>query len=445
MDELLQKTHNLQVTDEDEEWEVDKSLSITVAKTNLRGRLCTNSDHSRGFLKKVLGGIWRLKDVEWNLKIKEKFDSGMEQQSSLEDTIKQPAIGLEKTPTAATALSSLGDTRIGVTNMRDESKAKQDHLKQSIEGGSISLPRMSGMQSGDIEIGENQIRSDDGSRGKRRIVEDYGDSGYGKLKKSATILSKEFQEHDLFNIPISYSQEAQVLEGSIAFAVGSGSKDLAKENRRKVADKLIVHTLELKNRLGSCGVALQQWNKSKRKEMTRHLKECADKISLLPWHPPEKGSICVNCDAAVHENLIGVGIGFIWRNWEGQIISAGMIYMPSMCTVEMAEAWPIIEAIKRAPTAATGPIEIQSDCRAVVDQLKNQGQYYNAVSTILHQIKDQMDALESVNIIHVKRFNNECANMLARKSLADRTTQLFDHSFPDWLANFCKADLPLLL
>ncbi|KAF4394811.1 hypothetical protein F8388_015717 [Cannabis sativa] len=398
MDELLQKTHNLQVTDEDEEWEVDKSLSITVAKTNLRGRLCTNSDHSRGFLKKVLGGIWRLKDVEWNLKIKEKFDSGMEQQSSLEDTIKQPAIGLEKTPTAATALSSLGDTRIGVTNMRDESKAKQDHLKQSIEGGSISLPRMSGMQSGDIEIGENQIRSDDGSRGKRRIVEDYGDSGYGKLKKSATILSKEFQEHDLFNIPISYSQEAQVLEGSIAFAVGSGSKDLAKENRRKVA-----------------------------------------------WHPPEKGSICVNCDAAVHENLIGVGIGFIWRNWEGQIISAGMIYMPSMCTVEMAEAWPIIEAIKRAPTAATGPIEIQSDCRAVVDQLKNQGQYYNAVSTILHQIKDQMDALESVNIIHVKRFNNECANMLARKSLADRTTQLFDHSFPDWLANFCKADLPLLL
>ncbi|KAF4396742.1 hypothetical protein F8388_004710 [Cannabis sativa] len=336
MDELLQKTHNLQVTDEDEEWEVDK----------------------------MLGGIWRLKDVEWNLKIKEKFDSGLfltftfasesiqsrvlskmpwylsnevlilgKMENSNESwkhdltsfpiwgraygvpidlltinnivrmvakagepvclgfplpcsgkkkwiafkydelpfmcfkcgrighshkdchqdpiTISEdgnevtdaygiwlkvdngPAIGLEKTPTPATALSSLGDTRIGVTNMRDESKAKQDHLKQSIEGGSISLPRMSGMQSGDIEIGENQIRSDDGSRGKRRIVEDYGDSGYGKLKKSTTVLSKEFQEHDLFNIPISYSQEAQVLEGSTTFAVGSGSKDLAKENRRK--------------------------------------------------------------------------------------------------------------------------------------------------------------------------------------------------------------------
>ncbi|KAF4353956.1 hypothetical protein F8388_011124 [Cannabis sativa] len=76
MDELLKKTNNLQVTDEDE-WEIDKSLSITIAKFNLRGRLCTNTEHSRGFLKKVLGGIWRLKETEWNIKIKDKFDTGL--------------------------------------------------------------------------------------------------------------------------------------------------------------------------------------------------------------------------------------------------------------------------------------------------------------------------------------------------------------------------------
>ncbi|KAF4403655.1 hypothetical protein G4B88_002508 [Cannabis sativa] len=76
MDELLKKTHNLQVTDEDD-WEIDKSLSITIAKFNLRGRLCTNAEHSRGFLKRVLGGIWRLKETKWNIKIKEKFDTGL--------------------------------------------------------------------------------------------------------------------------------------------------------------------------------------------------------------------------------------------------------------------------------------------------------------------------------------------------------------------------------
>ncbi|KAF4371770.1 hypothetical protein F8388_023083 [Cannabis sativa] len=76
MEELLAKTHNLQVTD-DEEWEIDKSLFITIAKCNLRGRLCTTTEHSWSFLKKVLGGIWRLKEAEWNLKIKEKYESGL--------------------------------------------------------------------------------------------------------------------------------------------------------------------------------------------------------------------------------------------------------------------------------------------------------------------------------------------------------------------------------
>ncbi|KAF4396944.1 hypothetical protein F8388_004912 [Cannabis sativa] len=53
MDELLSKTHNLQVSDEDE-WEVDKNLSLTIAKYNLRGRLCTTIEHSRGFLKRSI-------------------------------------------------------------------------------------------------------------------------------------------------------------------------------------------------------------------------------------------------------------------------------------------------------------------------------------------------------------------------------------------------------
>ncbi|KAF4373681.1 hypothetical protein G4B88_029631 [Cannabis sativa] len=47
MEELLSKTTQLHVSDE-EEWEEDQSLTLTIAKNNLRGRLCTNVDHSRG-------------------------------------------------------------------------------------------------------------------------------------------------------------------------------------------------------------------------------------------------------------------------------------------------------------------------------------------------------------------------------------------------------------
>ncbi|KAF4367743.1 hypothetical protein F8388_011318 [Cannabis sativa] len=70
-----EEVENLQSGTDEEEWEIDKSLSITIAKFNLRGRLCPNTEHNRGFLNRVLGGIWQLKETEWNIKIKEKFDS----------------------------------------------------------------------------------------------------------------------------------------------------------------------------------------------------------------------------------------------------------------------------------------------------------------------------------------------------------------------------------
>uniref|UniRef100_A0A803PUH4 Reverse transcriptase n=1 Tax=Cannabis sativa TaxID=3483 RepID=A0A803PUH4_CANSA len=76
MEELLAKTTQLHVSDE-EEWEIDKSLSSTIARFNLRGRLVSKADHSRGFLKKVLGRIWRLKETEWDVKIQDKHDTGM--------------------------------------------------------------------------------------------------------------------------------------------------------------------------------------------------------------------------------------------------------------------------------------------------------------------------------------------------------------------------------
>uniref|UniRef100_A0A803QDV7 RNase H type-1 domain-containing protein n=1 Tax=Cannabis sativa TaxID=3483 RepID=A0A803QDV7_CANSA len=160
------------------------------------------------------------------------------------------------------------------------------------------------------------------------------------------------------------------------------------------------------------------------------------------WIPPESGCICVNCDAAVIENAAGVGLGFIWRKADGQIISAGMIYMDNICIAKTAEAWAILEAPKKPLATDTDQMELQTDCRMVVEEIKNQGQSFNADSTILHKIKNLLETFHSVNIIHVKRTNNECANMLVRKCLADKTTHFFYHSFPGWLAKFCKADLP---
>ncbi|KAF4396474.1 hypothetical protein F8388_005744 [Cannabis sativa] len=163
------------------------------------------------------------------------------------------------------------------------------------------------------------------------------------------------------------------------------------------------------------------------------------------WIPPESGCICVNSDAAVKDNAVGVGLGFIWRKANGQLLSAGMIYMPSLYSVKMAEAWALLEALKKPPAADTSQIAVQTDCRLLVEEIKGQGNSLTVESNIIHKIHMVLETFNSVNISHVKRINNECANLLARKCLVDKTTQFFDNSFPDWLANFWKADHPIVV
>ncbi|KAF4400725.1 hypothetical protein G4B88_001280 [Cannabis sativa] len=165
-------------------------------------------------------------------------------------------------------------------------------------------------------------------------------------------------------------------------------------------------------------------------------------INMKQWNPPATECICVNCDAAVVDKVAGMGLGYIWRKTDGQILAAGQIYRNGICLAKMAEAWAILEALKNPPAEATNTIEVQSDCRVLVEEINNMDQHHSAESNLLHQIHNVLANFQTVKIIHVKRTNNECANMLARKCLVDKNTQFFTHSFPDWLANFCKADYP---
>ncbi|KAM6594520.1 hypothetical protein CsatA_002223 [Cannabis sativa] len=167
--------------------------------------------------------------------------------------------------------------------------------------------------------------------------------------------------------------------------------------------------------------------------------------NLKHWIPPENGCICVNSDAAINENTAGVGLGFVWRTASGHLVSAGMVYMPSMCSVKMAEGWALLEALKNPPAVDTSQIEVQTNCKVLVADLKFQGNTLTTERNIIHKLNRVLENFNSVHISHVKRTNNECVNLLARKCLADKTTQFFDNSFPDWLAMFCKADHPIVV
>ncbi|KAF4397800.1 hypothetical protein G4B88_017281 [Cannabis sativa] len=228
-------------------------------------------------------------------------------------------------------------------------------------------------------------------------------------------------------------------------------------------DKQISNAKELKNRLGNCGEALHQWNKTKKQEMTRQLREYTliwpftpngqyivksgyrvtrdefedtikvlwaiwenrnrqwnqlpsmkgyqllnwvfnaypkastidltagqQKVETYPnpkhWIPPDSGCICVNSDAAINENTTGVGLDFVWRTTSGKLLSAGMVYMPSLCSIKMAEAWALLEALKKPPAIDTSQIAVQTDCKLLVEEIKTQGNTLTAERNIIHKL-----------------------------------------------------------
>ncbi|KAF4376995.1 hypothetical protein F8388_022711 [Cannabis sativa] len=73
----------------------------------------------------------------------------------------------------------------------------------------------------------------------------------------------------------------------------------------------------------------------------------------------------------------------------------------------MAEAWAILEALKRTLTTAATHIEIQSDCKKVVTELQKQDNNFSAISTILHQIKARMEEFQGSNIVHRLHINDK--------------------------------------
>ncbi|KAF4356524.1 hypothetical protein G4B88_001072 [Cannabis sativa] len=69
MDDLLSRTHNLSVLDEDG-WEVHDEGRAAVEKLCAIGRLITNRPMSRSLLRTILGRVWGISEKNWGVEIK---------------------------------------------------------------------------------------------------------------------------------------------------------------------------------------------------------------------------------------------------------------------------------------------------------------------------------------------------------------------------------------
>ncbi|KAM6574521.1 hypothetical protein CsatA_022848 [Cannabis sativa] len=159
------------------------------------------------------------------------------------------------------------------------------------------------------------------------------------------------------------------------------------------------------------------------------------------WQAPPVGTYCVHCDAAIQPDQAGVGLSYIWRDWLGNIVSAGMHYLHVCCTVPIAEAKAVITALQNKPKNLQSPYEIRSDCKQLVEEILAIDSSIGDIQLVVNQIKRHPQFSYCTKFNHVKRAQNVSAHSLAKRSLETKLTHSFYNSFPDWLAIVCKADL----
>ncbi|KAF4355891.1 hypothetical protein G4B88_030282 [Cannabis sativa] len=159
------------------------------------------------------------------------------------------------------------------------------------------------------------------------------------------------------------------------------------------------------------------------------------------WLTPPEGIACVHCDAAVIPGQVGVGLGFVWGDWNGITLSTGMVFVPAICPAIMAEAEAIAAALKASPIGENQAFEIRTDCKLLVESFKVKDDMLSDVSIVISKIKRHQIFPLCTKLIFVKRKNNELAHRLAKKSLENKITQVFSHFLFEWLADICKADL----
>ncbi|XP_074318763.1 uncharacterized protein LOC141655590 [Silene latifolia] len=130
------------------------------------------------------------------------------------------------------------------------------------------------------------------------------------------------------------------------------------------------------------------------------------------WEPPDLGVCKVNTDAGVMEG-VGVGLGAVCRNSNGEIEWAVVLQRGTGCEVAMAEAEAILLSLREARRMESRKVVIESDCLIVVEDLTKNRNGRSELFAIYEEIKQISLFFESIVFKHISRNLNKLAHKLA--------------------------------
>ncbi|XP_071939813.1 uncharacterized protein [Coffea arabica] len=161
----------------------------------------------------------------------------------------------------------------------------------------------------------------------------------------------------------------------------------------------------------------------------------------VKWEPPPENVICLNTDAAIKQIGAKASWGVVARCMEGKLRGAwaGCEDRRGIPIVEEARA--IRHALVLAKQNGWRNIIIQTDCKRIVDQIRDGKLNDHLAGAVLFDIMALSKDFSSCLFSFVKREGNNVSHQLAKFALKLVSEIAWKESFPSWLSSIAKMDV----
>ncbi|KAJ9558242.1 hypothetical protein OSB04_012856 [Centaurea solstitialis] len=165
----------------------------------------------------------------------------------------------------------------------------------------------------------------------------------------------------------------------------------------------------------ACGLeAVDEW---KRARMGRcHMQHQQRRATCNRWHPPPAPYLKCNCDAAVFADRCVMGSGMVLRDDEGRCIAYRMAQRHGIPEVKECESTTLYEALLWVRDMGHENVIFETDSQTVVTALTASEEDCTEFGDIIRACKMVLDDMPYFKVNFVRRYRNEVAHELARRS-----------------------------
>lgn len=145
--------------------------------------------------------------------------------------------------------------------------------------------------------------------------------------------------------------------------------------------------------------------------------DTAPASTSLNWEPPHLPFLKCNCDAAIFNEGKSISYGLVVRNSVGVFICAKSDILPTQCSILMAEALSVREALTWLKGYGYSHVVVETDNKVFFESLVSQEERFSYAASIVDDCRLFSRQFVSCNFSWVSRSDNVVAHTLARSIL----------------------------